>query len=206
MEWWDELVAWLNDNSGAVTALATVGTVLFTAIAAIAAWLSIARARRRERAVLELSFLPILWLDTGSITEATTRARPVIQVAISNRGPADAILVRHKWVGLTGSKGDGFMEPLKPGAFEIIGRLELEGAAVRRNITVSWLDPDGTKRRIRGSYQAVQPWDSPQNRRTSLRVDPETYPIGEAPQRLQRRDIDIQLSRLGERLAHRFDL
>lgn len=195
MEWWHDALGWVNRNDGVINVIGSAITALFTALAALFAGVAIVRSRRKEKANLLLTIRPMA-LSHLPIAQQDTK----VEILVECLGPASPLMIRFKRVGPFGASGDGFNE-LLPGTGRVLGRYERESMLSRTNITLTWLDPDGTRRRIRGSYRYYP--DAPErNLRTSIRVDPETYPIGEVPRRLQRRSLVLQAIVRGRRILH----
>lgn len=180
MEWWEAAIEWLNANSGAVSAVATVGTVLFTAVAASAAWITIRMSRRRKRSNLQLTFRP----NTIRVGLEMT-PRQVISMSLMNSGPSTPI-----WIEIRMTDGHGWgsvgFDPPKPR--ELIHPLEDLGRPYqRRNYVVEWMETDGQLRHIRCSYRADGELDDPKNSRGTLRGVEKWLPRSERPRPLQRR-------------------
>ncbi|MHA3724359.1 hypothetical protein ACXR2T_10810 [Leucobacter sp. HY1910] len=155
MDWWDDAVCWLNANEGAVTALATIGAGIFTALAATAAWITLRASKRRERCNIFFAFRRN-WVPAGANHEHAL----VIEPRIMNHGPA-----RPLWVRMRIHTRDGvyqtYLGKLPPGKIERAHQL-FEPLS-RQKFVLEWMEPDGRMRRIRCFYQATLPLEAAGN-------------------------------------------
>lgn len=193
MTWWNDTVNWLNENSGAVTALATTGTVIFTASAAWAAIISLKRVQRIQRCLLDVRMVPNLEPPTN---DPEGESIPRVRFLIENVGVAVPLRLRYKFSTAKGASGEAVFEQIAPGEIRFVASYDPERFRERQNITIAWLDPDGRKRQIRRSYRTQGEWDSHRNHRVLLPVDRGMYPKNAAPRYLQRKSPILPLQRV----------
>ncbi len=165
---------WLNENGAAISALAMVGTVVFTAAAAVAAWRTIRSERRLRRSDLKLHVRP-----SSSDDEE-------IDVLVWNVGAAKPI--HAQWfltqflLGAVRQGGGGdSLGPLEPGTsarVPLTRFLAGEGCY----IVITRLDADGVSRVVKRWYK-LSP-DPRMNDRSDLRSPNPYYQRSERPRRL----------------------
>lgn len=158
-------IEWLNQNSGAIGAVAMVGTVVFTAVAAAAAWRAISSERRLRRSDLRLD-VPLPSPDDGDI-----------EFFVWNVGAAQPIhaqwfLTRFLLGSVRQGGGGESLDSLRPGTstrltlprgmaeeglYIVIARLDADG--VSRAVT-RWYKLSGEPRRnVRSDLRRRNPYD-----------------------------------------------
>jgi len=154
---------WLNANSGAVGALSTALSAVFAAAAALAAFVTLGRASRRERCTIDVYMSPSM-----SVFDLTGSPEPAVQLTIHILGPAAPL--SGTW-DFDRRFGDSLPRNLAPGASE---PLTLEQVAKCRDwcrVKISWLEPTGQKRRIRFWFRIQGDPNAPENSRKYLRIE-----------------------------------
>ncbi|WP_149083981.1 MULTISPECIES: hypothetical protein [Microbacterium] len=158
-----EVIAWLNANSGAIGALAAILSAVFTAAAALAAFVSIRHSRRRERCNMDA-----IVNTSVSAFGGDDDYRPMIHLYAYNRGPASPLVATYDF---DHHLGDSIPMPLAPGATVELTQQLVSDCREWRFIRISWMEPDGRKRRIKFWYRVEGQFDDPSNQRKYLRVD-----------------------------------
>lgn len=158
-----DLIAWLNTNSGAVNALSASLSAVFAAAAALAAFISIRRAWRRERCNIDVYVNTTMHEFNPGQSHA-----PSVQFSAHNLGPATPLFATYDFDRML---GDSIKSPLEPGTDEVLTVQPVTRCREWCRVRISWLEPNGKKRRIRFWYRVEGPWDARENARKYVRVD-----------------------------------
>lgn len=157
------LIGWLNSNSGALNALAALLSALFTAAAAVAAFVTIRRAQRRDRCNIDVFVSPT------SVAYALGQApEPSVQFSVVNLGPGTPLSATYDFDHVL---GDALQPGLVPGRDQVLTTQPIGRCSDWCRMRISWLDPNGRKRRVRFWYRIEGRWDGRVNARKYLRVD-----------------------------------
>lgn len=158
----EDLISWLNENSGAVSALSMIGTVLFTACAALAALVTLARSRRKERCNIDI------YVNTSeNLRDGSAANEPMVKICVTNLGPGRPLTMRFDF---NRHAGDSIRTLRDVGDSETIMSPTVERCREWVRIRVSWLDPDGSQRTIRCWYRVEGDWAAPANQQRYLQL------------------------------------
>ncbi|MCS3426701.1 hypothetical protein M2388_000345 [Leucobacter aridicollis] len=208
MEWLEAALEWLNANNGATTALATVGTVVFTAVAAVAAWVSISRSRRTQRSKHRVEIAPHTF-DGDWDEESGERTQiPGLMAYVWNIGIAKASLMRATGteyrLGKLRQGGGTIVVPPEPGTVLKIPFL-LHDDSPGQYLLISWLDADGAVRKLKRWYSLTVPLDHNEsdrkNQRSDLGFPDPLQRLVDRPRRLAKRP-PLRLWRARRKRAH----
>lgn len=194
MDWLKAALEWANANSGATVALATVGTVVFTAAASVAAWVSLSRAKRTQRSKLRVEIEPHSFdTDWDEVNGGFTQT-PGLMVFVWNIGIGQASLMRAVGAeyrfGRLRQGGGSIAEPPGPGRVIEFPFL-MDDNSPGQYLLISWLDADGAVRKLRRWYSLSVPLGHPEsasrNRRSDLGFPDPLQRLTDRPRRLAKR-------------------